>query len=152
MITNINYKGKVSSDIISKLNFPKGKPSQVVDKSGKYTIIFFRSGNCRIMGCKKPIEKNELQHDIQNIRMQSMSVVINLGIRINLYRLSKLTKCWFEPELFPALRLNKYDPICVNVFSTGKIVILGIKNLNYKVYVDNIIYDLYHLINKCDFE
>ena len=84
--------------------------------------------------------------------MQSMSVVINLRLGINLYKLSKLINCWFEPELFPALRLNKYDPICVNVFSTGKIVILGLKNINYKVYVDNIISDLYHLIDKCDFK
>ena len=148
MITNINYKGKVSNDIISKMKFPVGKPSQVVDKSGKYTIIFFRSGNCRIMGCKKPLEKYDLQYDIENIRMQSLSVVVNLGITINLYKLSKLTRCWFEPELFPALRLNKYDPICVNVFASGKVVILGLKNLNYKGYVDNIISDLYNLIDK----
>ena len=100
------------------------------------------------MGCKKPIEKNELQYDIQNIRMQSMTVVINLGLGINLYKLSKLIKCWFEPELFPALRINKYDPICVNVFASGKIVILGLKNINYKGYVDNIISDLYRFIDK----
>ena len=148
MITNINYKGKVSNDIISKLKFPAGKPSQVVDKSRKYTIIFFRSGNCRIMGCRKPLENNELQYNIQNIRMQSMTVVINLGQMINLYKLSKLTRCWFEPELFPALRLNKYDPICVNVFASGKVVILGLKNLNYKGYVDNIISDLFNLVVK----
>ena len=66
----------------------------------------------------------------------------------NLYKLAKVTKCWFEPELFPALRLTKYDPVCVNVFSTGKIVILGLKNLYYQGYVDNIISDLYNLVLK----
>ena len=144
MITNINYKGKVSADIIRKMKFPNGKPSQVVDKNGKYTIIFFKTGNCRIMGCKKPIEKSELKYDIQDIRMQSMTVVKNLGISINLYKLSRKVKCWYEPELFPALRLTKYDPICVNIFSSGKIVILGLKNQGY---VDNIISELFNLID-----
>lgn len=150
MIVNINYKGKVSQEITNRLNFPIGKPAQFIDKSGKYTIIIFKSGSCRIMGCKKPIEMDSLQYDIKNIRLQSLSIVVNLGTVINLYKLSRITKCWFEPELFPALRLTKYDPICVNVFSTGKVVILGLKNLYYQGYVDGIISDLYNLIEKYD--
>jgi len=148
MLVNINYKGKVSQDVISKMQFPIGKPSQIIDKSGKYTIVFFKTGNCRIMGCKKPIETNKLQYNIEDIRLQSLTIVINIGVAVNLYKLARITKCWFEPELFPALRLTKYDPICVNVFSTGKIVILGLRNLNYGGYVDNITSDLYNLIDR----
>ena len=48
----------------------------------------------------------------------------------------------FEPELFPALRYNKYNPLCVNIFSSGKIVILGLKNLNFKSMVNAIVEDI----------
>lgn len=148
MLVNINYKGKISNDVTRKMKFPIGKPSQIVDKTGKYTIVIFKSGNCRIMGCKEPIDINELQYDIKDIQLQSLTIVMNLGIIINLYKLSKMIKCWYEPELFPALRITMYDPLCVNVFSTGKIVILGLKNLNYHGHVNNIISYLHNVIDK----
>lgn len=148
MIANINYKGQVSQEITSKMKFPIGKPSQIVDKSGKYTIIFFKSGNCRIMGCKKPIEMKHLQYDIKNIQLQSLTIVVNLNQSVNLYTLARITKCMYEPELFPALRLTKYNPICVNVFASGKVVILGLKNLYYQNQVYNIMSDLNSLIEK----
>ena len=146
MITNINYKGKVSKEVVSKMNFPVGKPSQVVDKSGKYTIIFFQSGSCRIMGCKKLIEMKHLQYDIQNIQLQSMTVVVNLKQVINLYTLARSVKCMYEPELFPALRLTKYNPTCVNIFASGKVVILGLKSLYYQNQVDVIMNDLQNIL------
>ena len=148
MITNINYKGKVSQEVIDKLKFPVGKPSQVVDKTGKYTIVFFKSGKCRIMGCKKPIEMKHVQYNIQNIQIQSLSVVINLKQTINLYKLARITRCMYEPELFPALRLTKYNPTCVNLFSSGKIVILGLKNLYYNNQVDVIMSEIHTLLDK----
>ena len=49
MIANINYKGQVDKEIISKMKFPIGKPCQVVEKTDKYTIILFQTGNCRLM-------------------------------------------------------------------------------------------------------
>ena len=146
MITNINYKGKVSPEVTKKMNFPVCKLTQVVDKSVKYTIIFFKFGTCRIMGCKKPIEMKHVQYDIKNI--QSLTIVVNLKETINLYTLTKITKCLYEPELFPALRLMKYSLTCVNVFSSGKVVILGLKTLNFENQVNDIMSDLHSLIEK----
>lgn len=149
MITNINYRGEVSREVTNKMSFPIGKPCQVVVKSDNYKIIFFKTGKCRIMGCKKPLEPHDLkQYEIKNIQMQSLTVVVNMGVKINLYKLARIVKCWFEPELFPALKIVKYEPLCVNVFSTGKVVILGLKNLNFQGYVDNITSDLFNLIDK----
>ena len=53
--------------------------------------------------------------------------------------------CTYEPELFPALRLTEFNPLCVNVFHMGKIVILGIKTLDYEHVVDTI--SLYILLS-----
>jgi TATA-box binding protein (TBP) (component of TFIID and TFIIIB) len=52
----------------------------------------------------------------------------------------------FEPELFSALRYLKYNPLCVNIFSSGKIVMLGLKTLDYKHLVDDILIDISKLM------
>ena len=101
MIANINYRGPVSTEVTSKMKFPVGKPSQVVDKSGKYTFVFFRSGNCRIMGCKEPLKRKYLPYKVRNIQLQSITIVDNLVKSISLYQLSLKIKCIYEPELFP---------------------------------------------------
>ena len=50
----------------------------------------------------------------------------------------------FEPELFPALRILTYNPICVNVFATGKVVLLGLRSMDYdnfvQIVVENILF------------
>ena len=138
MIRNINYKGYVSQDDLVKFEFNKAKPpyqlSIPVDNVGK--ILLFPSGKCRLMGLKKPYsEKMHLPIKIYDIEIQSITVTFNVGHRINLLKVaSQLGRRdrIYEPELFPALRLTKFNPICVNVFSTGRVVILGLKSLSYQ--------------------
>lgn len=144
LLSNINYKGKC---LVKNMKFPLGKPQQVVDRSGKYPIIFFKSGRCRIMGCKQPLKLVDLKYKIQDLQIQSITVTADIGKFINLYELQHKAKCMFEPEIFPALRLQKYNPVCVNVFSSGKVVLLGIKTLDYNHYVENIISEIKMLIN-----
>ena len=148
MIRNINYKGFVDPKIIKDAKFSIWKPCQFVDKSGPYTLIFFKTGKCRIMGCKSPINTKLLEYPIVDIQVQSVTVSIDLGFIVNLTLLSKKLKqnCLFEPELFPALRYNKYNPLCVNIFNSGKIIILGLKSLNFNPIVNNIIKDIKNLI------
>lgn len=45
---------------------------------------------------------------------------INLHLLVN-----KIPTAMFECELFPALTISQFAPLHVNLFSTGKIVILG---------------------------
>ena len=147
MIANINYKGKVDQEVTRKMRFPCRKPAQVVEKTDKYTLVFFQSGSCRIMGCKKPIRPKDLKYNIQNIQLQSLTVVHNLKTMINLYELSKVIKCVYEPEIFPGLRISKYDPMCVNLFSSGKTVLVGIKTFYYQSILNEILKELINLIN-----
>jgi len=143
MLSNINYKGRY---LVPDMKFPIRKPQQVVDRTGKYPIIFFRSGKCRVMGCKQPLKKGDLKYKIKDLQIQSITVTFDIGKFINLYDLQSKVECIFEPEIFPALRLQKYNPSCVNVFSSGKVVILGIKSLDYNQYVEDIISELKMLI------
>ena len=161
MIRNINYRGFVDPKELIGLQFSTWKPCQYIDRDGPYTLIFFRNGKCRIMGCKKPIDTKLIKYKIKNIQIQSVTVTIDLGTTVNLYQLSgkKLLYLNFynitleklrmnslhEPELFPALRYTKYNPLCVNVFSSGKVVILGLKSLNFKCIVNPIINDIKEL-------
>jgi Transcription factor TFIID (or TATA-binding protein, TBP) len=148
MIRNINYKGHVSPDEMDKFNFTKVKPPyQVVipiDNGGK--LLLFPSGKCRLMGLKKPFsEEIQLPLKIYNVEIQSVTVTCHVGHQINLPKLARQMppkERMYEPELFPALRMTKFNPICVNVFSTGKVVILGLKSLSYQSLLNSIVQDL----------
>jgi Transcription factor TFIID (or TATA-binding protein, TBP) len=148
MIRNINYKGRVSYDELAKFNFTKVKPPyQVVipiDNGGK--MLLFPSGKCRLMGLNKPFNEDmQLPLKIHNVEIQSVTVTCHVGHQINLLKLARQmphNERIYEPELFPALRMTKFNPICVNVFSTGKVVILGLKSLSYQSLLDLIDRDL----------
>ena len=88
MIRNINYKGYVDPQITRYMGFSKWKPCQYIDHSGPYTLIFFRSGQCHIMGYKTPLEPLLLKYPIRDIKLQSVTVTINLGTSVNLYKLA----------------------------------------------------------------
>ena len=137
MLANINYRGHVT-ECISGLSFNQWKPRQYVQKCPDFTCIIFPSGKCRIMGCRKPITTDcgKLPFGIIIDRIQSITVTTQLDQTINLYKLAMATECIYEPELFPALRLTSFRPLCVNVFSSGKIVILGIQTLDYETTVN----------------
>ena len=148
MLTNINYKGHTKENL-DGFSFSI-RPCQCVLRYPEYTIILFMNGNCRIMGCKKPLDTTTLPLNIVVERIQSVSVTIDLKQSINLYSLSKSVPCTYEPEILPALRLSNFNPLCVNVFHTGKVVITGLKTLQYdkivKNVVDNILLFVYFVL------
>ena len=141
MLSNINYKGFTTAPL-DGLVF-RNRPTQCVLRYQEYTIILFPSGKCRIMGCKQPINPSSLPLNITIQSIQSITVTCDFGEPINLNLLARNSPSMYEPEIFPALRLTYYDPLCVNVFHTGKIVITGLKDLNYITFVscvlDNIL-------------
>lgn len=147
MITNINYKGFLAPGEVVKINFNEAMkpPVQHVEKTDcGATMIIFKSGKFRLMGVTTCVLDfiDQLPFKIANFEMQSASVAINFGCVINLRDLHKrLTslKCLYEPELFPAARLLKYNPMCVNVFQSGKVTIVGVRDINF---VQDLIFDI----------
>jgi TATA-box binding protein (TBP) (component of TFIID and TFIIIB) len=143
-IVNINYKGKIACKI-STLNFSKQRssPQQLVyNCANGEKLLVFTSGKCRLMGCKTPIcSTSDLPIPVMLTNISSITLVMKLDKSINLINLANKLgskKCTYEPELFPAVRLTAFNPLCVNVFASGKIVILGVKTLNYIKLCDNI--------------
>jgi len=143
MIRNINYKGHMANSDLVKFNFTRVKaPYQIViqiENIGK--LVLFPNGKCRLMGLKHPItadNSNHIPFKLFDLQIQSLTITHNVGYNINLLKLARnmpYRDRMYEPELFPALRLTKFNPVCVNVFSTGKIVILGLKQLTYQSFL-----------------
>ena len=156
-IVNINYRGKVTCPL-SALDFPTPMqpPHMLVykckDQHGAKLIVF-RTGKCRLMGCKEPVTKPpkcQVPYILTNL--MSLTLTMNVGHHVNLYKLStKLgcKRCMYEPEIFPAARLLQFNPACVNVFQSGKVTILGYKSMSWgtlSTEITNILRDFYYEI------
>src|SRR3984957_3085870 len=148
-VCNANYRGHFKKPInlreFHKL-IPNSKvhtkPFQLVIKDLKGTLILFSNGKFRTMGCIDELEASILAwsyleklttthfHAFPYITLQSYTLKCHIGFRVNLEKLRLAVPCIYEPELFPALRLNKYKPTSVNVVTTAKVMICGVKNSN----------------------
>lgn len=73
-------------------------------------------------------------HIIENLSLSTQTITFKLDLPIiNLLKVSQNNPhCIFEGEIFPALSINLWNPIHVNVFSSGKVVVLGKNALNMK--------------------
>lgn len=129
------------------------RPRQLVIKDDKGTVILFGTGRFRVMGCVDPIDASLLAYkytslfdsdDYPEIYSQSYTCAAKLGFPVNLYKLSEHCDTKFFPELFGAVRMTKYNPASVNVFSTGSVVTCGLKEPE-QMYV--ILNELANLIN-----
>ncbi len=138
-IVNINFRGRVlipmeKMDTIPGSNVPHIKILKC-GTNGK--LLVFSSGKCRLMGCKKVMpDKDQFPIPVALDAIQCITVRMDMNHTINLLHLSNSlgpNRCMFEPELFCALRITQdFRPLCVNVFASGKVMILGIKTLNIK--------------------
>ena len=146
-VSNANYKGDIDELIdLEELSrkIPNSvlymKPRQLIVKDPKGTLVLFGSGKFRTMGCIDYFEASSLACKYLEkavypflsfpfIDLQSYTLKCQLGFHVNLEKMASSVPCVYEPELFPALRLKQYKPVCVNVFTTGKVVICGLKDL-----------------------
>lgn len=144
-LVNINYKGRMSHADVAKLGFKVGtRPNQVTIKLSSCTLVVFRTGSCRIMGCKQPLTTlDDIPYRVCIDRIQSVTVTANIGTSVILRNLKGVV---YEPELFPAARIKKFNPLCVNLFHSGKVVILGLKDLAYHEQVDCILSYIVHYL------
>ena len=112
------------------------KPHQLVIKDKKGTLIFFRNGSFRVMGCIDVLDASFLAFsyisridcdDVPKIYSQSYTSAATLGYNGNMYKLAKCDKTFYKPELFAAVCMTKYNSVFINVFSTGSVVACGLK-------------------------
>lgn len=126
----------------------KSFPMQISVHYDNLCFLLFTSGQCRIMGkgCFTkslslfdsivPIISSNIitplyivSHTITSILPHSCCP-LNLHVLIRKFYSNK--EVLFEPELFPAICITQWDGCHVNVFSSGKIIVLGKNSLLYK--------------------
>jgi len=143
-VSNANFKGEFKKKIdLHQLHskIPNSrlhtKPFQLVVKDAHGTLVLFSNGKFRTMGCIDELEAGFFAYKyldsntFPSISLQSYTLKYDLGFRINLEKMVQCVPCIYEPELFPALRLKEYKPVSVNIFTTGKVVVCGLKDLDY---------------------
>lgn len=144
-LCTINYKGTIENFSSHwKNGFSTQSPIQRTLRTSCFTIVMFKNSKCRIMGVKFPLTQIDLDRMLLKCQLP---IKIRLGPlqsstwSISLFddgtgslSLNKIAmhlgshRAMYEPEIFPALRLLDFNPLCVNVFHSGKCVILGHKS------------------------
>ena len=64
------------------------------------------------------------------VTIQTMTATFQFPTPINLHKLTDCCNSLYNPELFPAVLIQTYKPISVNVFSSGKVTICGLKDID----------------------
>jgi TATA-box binding protein (TBP) (component of TFIID and TFIIIB) len=146
-VCNANFKGQFEKSVNlrelhkhipnSKLH---NKPFQLVVKDFSGTLILFSNGKFRTMGCNDEFDASLLactylekltrspSKMFPSITLQSYTLRLQLGFRVNLEQMSLHVPCIYEPELFPALQLKEYKPMSVNLFTTGSVMVCGMRD------------------------
>ena len=155
-ITNVVYRGRLSHQVdlrhlmslIPNSKLRVGKPTQLccsIEDGSKTKVFIFCGGGLRIMGMSidSLIKANDtmmtvLSHftkEAPTLKLQTMTVTGKLenwksDYFIRLRDNEKLSVS-FDFELFSALRITHFNPVCVNIFSSGKIVLCGVKSITH---------------------
>jgi TATA-box binding protein (TBP) (component of TFIID and TFIIIB) len=135
---NLDKVANLFSNLQSKLYV--GRPTQLKIKcSNNIVCLLFSKGAIRIMGkginlCDATsILFTEILPLFTNARpmleVQTMTFVGYTGFEVNLKKFANdfdnELQTFYNFEIFSALRINKFKPISVNLFSSGKIVLCG---------------------------
>ena len=132
----------------SKLNTTRPLQLCVTCEYVNAKVILFSTGSLRVMG-KGLIDESLLAYMAQQevldyfteeraeLTLQTMTITAKVdnwgadkaagGLSFEKFKTQWPLNMSMNFELFSAIRLTEFDPVCVNLFSTGKIVMCGIK-------------------------
>ena len=119
-----------------KITHQTKQPEQLLIKfaSGN-TMIIFKTGSFRMMGKDDSLESHyniyeiiaQFSGDVPEVFTQTMTVCHNFAHKINLVELSKESLTTYTAEHFPAVQIRVFHPIHINIFSSGKVTLTGVK-------------------------
>src|SRR5271163_888790 len=128
------------------------QPEQLIIKfKNSNTLMFFKSGAFRMMGKCDDITThlniyeiiNQFSSQIPEITLQTMTACYNYHRKIHLTAMAVEDGMQYTAEFFPAIQNRVFPGIHINIFSTGKITITGIKDEvileTIKTYLDSIV-------------
>ena len=112
-------------------------------------MLLFKSGAFCIMG-KTEIDEldiylilSQISNVVPDICIQTMTASCNYNRKIILNKLANEPHTHYTAEFFPAVHINKFKPMHINVFSSGRVTICGIKDLSVcdsiKLYLDDML-------------
>ena len=118
-----------------------GRPTMISWKlRNNKTILLFPNGTIQLLGqltdkqitsCQLLLQKLLKRNSLSEPQVKTMTVVCNLKRTFSFTNLSSTNQHFFyEPELFPALQITKWQPMHVTLFHTGKVVFTGVKNID----------------------
>ena len=122
-------------------------PMQIVIKFVHTTFLLFNSGKCRFMGKSDLNTVSIILDNIVKCLDTSISIPLTIStqtvsfqldvVHLNLHNIAKcIPNCMFEAELFPALTIDLWKPLHVNVFASGKVIILGKDSVHMKPVIE----------------
>ena len=146
--SNMRLNLETISNKVEDAKLNSAKPKQLKIKHNKQTtVLLFETGTFRVMGKCDEIDALLAIHAIfcddetiiipGSLILQTMTMCGKMGHEVNLYKLSELIQSDYEFELFTALRVTKYLPMCVNVFGSGACVITGCKDIDKATEIFN---------------
>src|ERR1700727_862772 len=90
-------------------------------------------------------EISTLFNDVPDIILQTMTFVCTYPFKINLdlftqrftANFTKPNQYYYNAESFPAFLIKAFKPMSVNVFASGKVVLMGAKNESDAYYIED---------------
>jgi len=126
---------QVRGDYIASVRYQVIQPEQLIIKfTSGGSMLLFKSGKFRVMGggddlelvCNAYAVIFQISTEVPEMKVQTMTVTYTYPSKVNLHMVAKEFG-YLDCETFPALQIRKYKPVHVNLFSSGKVIICGIK-------------------------
>ena len=80
---------------------------------------------------------------IPNVKIQTMTACYNYGRKILIANMSNDKDVIYMVEHFPAVQVKKFAPIHINIFSSGKVTLTGLRDENdlprIQLYLDQLV-------------
>ncbi len=121
------------------LRFKNPKCVVIIFRNGKLVLTGLKSSNNIELVLKKLVSKLNKIEAIEILKRQIKTEIVNIVVTANLFReidldaaAVKLMNAIYEPEVFPGLIYKTLSPVksVFLIFSTGKIVLTGIRKEN----------------------
>ena len=118
-------------------------------------MILFKSGSFRMMGKADDLDTlfyiyqiiEQFSDCIPEVTLQTMTACHSYGRRILLEKLAQEPDASYTAEHFPAVQIRRFKPIHINIFSSGKITLTGVKDVNMLTviehYLDKLLVDYF---------
>jgi TATA-box binding protein (TBP) (component of TFIID and TFIIIB) len=172
-VVNVVYRTRLNirnldlkhlSDVIPNSVLRVGRPTQLCVEIDKVKVLLFCGGGIRVMGkgmmttdciCNEVLAYGNLlsvlEHfteEVPTLEIQTMTITTQIENWKKCNFAKYIQQCGLRTshdfETFSALRITHFNPVCVNLFSSGKLVMCGIKCMRQAQEIESAIRTSYN--------